>query len=183
MPAQGAAIEPCAKLALAQASRAEVASRSAMTRAVHALTTQGIAYAAQRAASTVGLAERPAAARVSEIPLAERSQSHRADESLDLQPGELVEVKSAEEIRATLDDRGMYRGLLFMGEMWRYAGQQLVVMKRIDSIMIESTSTLRTGIKNTVLLQGACCDGSDHGGCGANCYHLWREVWLRRVPA
>ena len=183
MAEQGPAeIQPCAKIALAQSARAEIASRSVMTRAVHALKSNGIAYATARAASAVGLAERPTPSRVSVMPVSEKRVADPG-EQLGLLPGELVEVKSAEEIRGTLDDRGMYRGLLFMGEMWRYCGEQMVVMKRIDSIMIESTSTLRSGIKNTVLLQGSCCDGSDHGGCGANCYHLWREVWLKRIPS
>lgn len=38
-------------------------------------------------------------------------------ETLDLQPGELVEIKSREEILATVDTGGRNRGLSFDGEM------------------------------------------------------------------
>ena len=104
----------------------------------------------------------------------------RADEVLGLQPGEWVEVKSAEEIRATLDWRGMARGLYFMDEMWRYCGQRFRVLKRMERLMVERTGDMRT-IKNTVLLEGTVCDGAAHQNCDATCQHLWREVWLRRV--
>ena len=104
----------------------------------------------------------------------------RADEVLGLQPGEWVEVKSAEEIRGTLDWRGMFRGLYFMDEMWRYTGQRFRVLKRMERFMVERTGAMRT-IKNTVLLDGTVCDGAAHENCDATCQHLWREVWLRRV--
>ena len=104
----------------------------------------------------------------------------RAEEVLALEPGEWVEVKSAEEIRATLDWRGMVRGLYFMDEMWRYCGQRFQVLKRMERLMVERTGEMRN-IKNTVLLDGTVCDGAAHDGCDATCQHLWREVWLRRV--
>lgn len=104
----------------------------------------------------------------------------RADEVLALAPGEWVEVKSAEEIRETLDRRGMVRGLYFMDEMWRYCGQRFRVLKRMERLVVERTGVMRK-VKNTVLLEGTACDGSAHEGCDATCQHLWREVWLRRV--
>ena len=110
----------------------------------------------------------------------EAQQARLADEVLGLQPGEWVEVKSAEEIRDTLDWRGMVRGLYFMDEMWRYCGQRFRVLKRMEHLMVERTGAMRT-IKNTVLLDGTVCDGAAHDGCDATCQHMWREVWLRRV--
>ena len=110
------------------------------------------------------------------------SGASHADEALGLALGEWVEVKSAEEIRNTLDTRGMFRGLFFMDEMWKYCGQRFRVLKRMENLMVERTGTMRS-IKNTVLLEGTTCDGSAHGNCDATCQHLWREVWLRRVDA
>ena len=104
----------------------------------------------------------------------------RADDALNLLPGEWVEVKSAEEIRGTLDRKGMFRGLYFMDEMWKYCGHRFRVLKRMERLMVERTGTMRR-IKNTVLLEGTTCDGSAHQGCDATCQHLWREVWLRRA--
>lgn len=89
-------------------------------------------------------------------------------------------MKSAQEIRDTLDSRGMFRGLSFMDEMWKYCDRRFRVLKPMKRLMIERTGTMRD-VKNTVLLEGTDCDGSAHQHCDATCQHLWREVWLRRV--
>lgn len=101
-------------------------------------------------------------------------------ECLGLKPGELVEVKSRAEIEATLDDCQLTKGLYFQEEMWDFVGQRFRVFKRVDKYVVEATMQTRP-IKNTVLLEGVFCDGSHHDGCAANCYHFWREAWLRRV--
>ena len=44
---------------------------------------------------------------------------------LGLRPGEVVRVRSASEIFATLDDRGTLDGLPFMPEMLKYCGRTL----------------------------------------------------------
>jgi hypothetical protein len=100
--------------------------------------------------------------------------------TLNLQPGELVEVKSKEEILATLDFMGRNRGLYFTPEMVKHCGKKFRVLKPIDKMVIEKTGQLRK-ISNTVLLEGSTCDGKAHGGCQRLCYCLWREIWLRRV--
>jgi len=100
--------------------------------------------------------------------------------SLNLRPGELVEVKSREEILATLDRRGRNRGLSFTAEMLKFCGGRYRVLKRVDRMIVEKTGRLRE-IANTVILEGVTCDGSDHDGCPRNCYCLWREIWLKRV--
>jgi len=99
---------------------------------------------------------------------------------LDLQPGELVEVKSADEIRATLDDLGKTRGLFFMPGMWEYCGQRLRVLFRIDRMMSEKTGDIRN-LKQTVILDGVTCDGKAHSGCQRGCYVFWKDTWLRRI--
>ena len=53
-----------------------------------------------------------------------------ASEQLDLRVGELVEVRSEQEILATLDEHGRLDGLPFMPEMLQFAGQRLRVDKR-----------------------------------------------------
>lgn len=99
---------------------------------------------------------------------------------LNLQPGELVEVKSREEILATLDLNKKNRGLSFTPEMKKYCGKRFRVLKRLDKMYIEQTGAMRQ-IANTVLLEGATCDGKEHRGCQRGCYCLYREIWLRRV--
>jgi len=99
--------------------------------------------------------------------------------TLNLQLGELVEVKSKEEILATLDFKGRNRGLHFTPEMVKYCGKRFRVLKQLDKMVNEKTGELRK-ISNTVLLQGSTCDGKAHRGCQRLCYCLWREIWLRR---
>ena len=52
---------------------------------------------------------------------------------LSLKPGEFVRVRSASEIFATLDERGMLDGMPFMPEMLKYCGRTLPVTQRADA--------------------------------------------------
>jgi len=98
--------------------------------------------------------------------------------TLNLQPGELVQVKSYQEISATLDKNGFNKGLLWMPTMQKFCGRKFRVYKRLNRIMIESTGEIRN-IKNTVLLDGVMCE--DLYGCDRSCFHFWRDAWLQRV--
>ena len=102
-------------------------------------------------------------------------------EPLDLQPGEIVEVKKPEEIAPTLDRRGRNRGLVFTPQMKPFCGGRYAVKNRVDRMILETTGRMRE-FKSTVILEDVTCDGTVIlGGCSRNAYHLWREVWLRRV--
>lgn len=104
----------------------------------------------------------------------------RCEEVLNLQAGELVEVKSIFEIQKTLDENGRYKGLYFMGEMRHFCGKQFRVHKKVNRILLESTAEIRK-VRNTVLLKGVMCDGHVQCGCDRSCFYYWREAWLRRV--
>jgi len=109
-----------------------------------------------------------------------KSKQESCNEVLGLQPGELVEVKSVEEIMATLDCNRRHKGLRWMTGMRKYCGKKYRVYRRLERIMLESNSEVRN-MKNTVLLEGVMCDGKDFGNCDRSCFHFWREAWLRRV--
>lgn len=100
---------------------------------------------------------------------------------LNLRPGDWVEVRSAEEILATLDDQGSLDGLVLMPEMLDYCGRRLQVAHRADKTCdtIDLSGMLR--MHNTVHLKGARCSGAAHGGCQAACLLFWKEAWLRPV--
>lgn len=102
-------------------------------------------------------------------------------DSIDLQPGELVEVRSMREIAQTLDDRGRHKGLYFMPEMEKFCGQRFKIFKKVEIILLESTGELRKLRSPTLFLDGVFCDGSQQGGCARSCFHFWRDVWLKRV--
>lgn len=97
--------------------------------------------------------------------------------SLGLQPGELAEVRSADEIRQTLDESRMLKGLTFAGGMYEHCGQQLRVLQRVDRLIEEKTGRLRP-VTDTVILEGSTC--SRYFGCARQMPYLWRESWLKR---
>jgi len=90
--------------------------------------------------------------------------------------GELVRVRSADEILSTLDSDGTVDGLLFMPEMLQYAGREFLVRASAHKTC-DGQGGLRK-MDNTVHLEGPRCDGSAHGGCQAACPIFWRAEWL-----
>jgi hypothetical protein len=107
-------------------------------------------------------------------------------EPLDLQPGEFVQVRSPEEIQATLDDKGMHRGLSFDREMLRYCGETLRVKARVDQIIDESTGRMIHIRRDAIILEGGVCTGECSTGrwfCPREIYAFWREAWLKRVQS
>jgi len=103
-------------------------------------------------------------------------------DTLNLQPGELVEVKSKEEIFRTLDKNNKNRGLLFDVEMVRYCGQPGRVLKRVEYILDEKTGKMIHFSTPCVVLEGVFCRSEYWGGhCPRSIHHYWREIWLKRV--
>ncbi len=100
---------------------------------------------------------------------------------LDLHAGELVEIRSLDEILATLDDHGELDSLPFMPEMQAWCGRQARVFRRVDKIFDWITLTGLRRMQDTVILEGLRCDGSAHNGCQADCALLWKEAWLHRA--
>ena len=103
-------------------------------------------------------------------------------EALELRAGEWVEVKTPREIAPTLDRQGRNRGLGFTPDMLPFCGRRYAVRSRVDRAILETTGEMHE-FKHTVILEEVTCDGhSILGGCSRDVYHLWREIWLRRVP-
>lgn len=101
-------------------------------------------------------------------------------EELNLQPGELVEVKSLPEIEATLDARGRNRGLSFEPEMAMHCGRRYRVAAPLRKIIVEDSGKM-VNLGNTVLLDGVVCRGICYQNCPRANRLYWREIWLRRV--
>lgn len=94
--------------------------------------------------------------------------------------GDVVEVRSQDEILATLDQHGTVDGMPFMPEMLQYCGQRF----RVGAVAHKTCDTARqtwTGrrLNSTVHLAGLRCDGSAHGGCQAECTLFWKDIWLK----
>jgi hypothetical protein len=100
---------------------------------------------------------------------------------LNLRVGDLVEVRSEQEILTTLDDQGATDGLPFMPEMLEFCGKRFRVDKRADKTCNTITVMESRRLHDTVHLENLRCSGSDHGGCQAQCFLFWKESWLKRV--
>jgi len=107
-------------------------------------------------------------------------------ESLNLQPGEWVEVKSMDSIAETLNESGSNRGLSFFGGMHLFCGRQYRVKGRLDRMIVDGTGEMRK-LNNTVFLEGSTCRcaylGFGMGGCSRCEFAYWREIWLRRTDS
>jgi hypothetical protein len=98
---------------------------------------------------------------------------------LNLRAGEIVEVRSESEIRASLDENDTLESLPFMPEMWKYCGRTFRVFKRADKTCVEGAYIRR--MKNAVFLEGVRCHGEDHDSCDRMCLIFWKEAWLQRA--
>jgi hypothetical protein len=105
-------------------------------------------------------------------------------EALNLQPGELVRIKSHEEILKTLDTNSRNRGLYFDAEEVPYCGGTYRVLIRVTKIIDEKTGRMQELKSPCVILDSVICQ-SRYSGCRMLCprsiYPYWREIWLERV--
>ena len=101
--------------------------------------------------------------------------------------GDWVEVRSKEEILATLDENGRLEDLPFMPQMLQYCGQRFQVFKRAGKTCSEVRGPagvvyVSRRLHDTVHLEHRC-DGRGYGGCQAGCLIFWKEAWLKGVGA
>jgi hypothetical protein len=105
--------------------------------------------------------------------------------TLNLQPGELVRIKSYEEILQTLDHDNKNRGMGFDGELMPFCGRTFRVRDRVVKFVDEKTGKMRNLKTAAVILDNVFCQArySHHRMfCPRSIYAWWREVWLERVP-
>src|SRR4051812_33208582 len=96
-----------------------------------------------------------------------------------LAPGDWVEVRSKDEILATLDGNGRLEGLPFMPQMLQYCGQRFQVFKHAGKTCCEMRGAagvvyVPRRLAGTVHLEHRC-DGRMYGGCQAGCLLFWKE--------
>ncbi len=128
-----------------------------------------------------GFNEVQARRRGSRYPFVEGSAEKPPIERLDLQPGELVEVRSKEEILATLDKNQKNRGLWFDSEMLPYCGGIYKVLRRVHHIIEEKSGKMVNMKFPCIVLEGVVCKSDYHRLCPRAIYPYWRENWLKRA--
>jgi hypothetical protein len=102
-------------------------------------------------------------------------------ELLNLRPGELVRIKSREEIMATLDANLLNRGMGFDTEMSRFCGRTARVKARASRVVDEKTGRLLTMKNPCIILEDIVCEGAFSMNCPREYVCWWREIWLERV--
>jgi len=104
--------------------------------------------------------------------------------TLNLQPGELVRVKSHEEILQTVTTDNLNRGMHWDAELVPYCGGVYRVLKRLSRIIDEKTGKMLEMKTPCIVLDSVVCQAR-YSACRMLCpkgmYPYWREVWLERV--
>ena len=114
------------------------------------------------------------------IPIGEATPTAK----LDLQPGEVVRVKSYRDILGTCDRANKNRGMRFDAEMVPYCGGTYRVLKRVTRIIDEMTGRMQILRNACIILEGVVCQAR-YSECRLFCprsvYPFWREIWLERI--
>jgi len=100
-----------------------------------------------------------------------------------LKPGDVVDVRSLEEVRQTLDASDRCGGLKFMKPMAAHCGRRYVVLTNVRQIFDEHHERMLR-LRRTVILRDVICHGLYVGaleGCDRCCFFFWKEDWLRKV--
>jgi len=104
--------------------------------------------------------------------------------ALNLQPGELVRVKSHEEILKTVNTVNAKRGMYWDAELVPYCGGTYRVLKRVTKLIDEKTSKMMEMKNPCIILDSVVCQAR-YSSCRMLCpksmYPYWREIWLERV--
>jgi hypothetical protein len=107
-------------------------------------------------------------------------------ETLGLEPGELVRVKSHEEILATVTASNMNRGMYWDAELVPYCGGTYRVLKRVTKVIDEKSGKMLEMKTPCIILDSVVCQARYSSGrmlCPRSIYSYWREIWLERVAA
>jgi hypothetical protein len=106
--------------------------------------------------------------------------------TLNLQPGELVRVKSHQEILKTVDSSNRNRGMYWDAELVPYCGGTYRVLQRVSRLIDEKTGKMIEMKNPCIILDTVVCQAR-YSPCRMLCpksmYPYWRELWLERVIA
>lgn len=114
------------------------------------------------------------------IPRGEKTPASK----LDLEPGELVRVRSYRSILATLNEDSCNRGMYFDAEMVPYCGKTYRVHARVNRVINEKTGTMQYLKNDCIILEDVvclACYAQNRRFCPRSIYPYWREIWLERV--
>jgi hypothetical protein len=103
---------------------------------------------------------------------------------LNLRPGELVRVRTKDEIIETLNGDLRNRGLSFDVEMVPHCGSVRRVLRRVQQLVDEKTGRMVRLPNACLILEDVACSGNlslRRMFCPRAVYPYWREIWLNRA--
>lgn len=109
-----------------------------------------------------------------------RKNRSSSKESLDLQVGDMVRVRSRLEILRTLGPGGCHYGLRVVPDMLRYCGKVYRVAGRVGRLIEPELGTMRQMSNECILLEGVTCSGG-RSLCSRREMFFWRDAWLSRI--
>jgi hypothetical protein len=103
------------------------------------------------------------------------------ESAVPLQIGDVVRIRSLDEIRLTLNADNRLKGCKFMPEMELYCGTIQRVFKPVERYLNECDYTVRKA-KGLVILENLFCQGvAEAGRCDRSCFYFWRVEWLEKL--
>ena len=98
-----------------------------------------------------------------------------------LNPGDIVRVRSREEIKQSLSPWNELRGCGFMDEMFQYCNTRQRVLKKVEKFLDERDYLVKK-TSGIIILENVICGGTKaFGPCDRSCFYFWREEWLEKV--
>lgn len=95
--------------------------------------------------------------------------------------GNLVRVRSVNNVSKTLDPLNSLDGCLFMKQMWDYCGKTFTIIKVVIHIFDEFQCKMYKTKIPLYLLDTVICNGlvdSFTHRCDRSCYFFWHEEWI-----
>jgi hypothetical protein len=114
------------------------------------------------------------------FPTFEVSAQGEGSEDWRLQAGDQVVVRSPAEIRATLNDQLMHRGLWFEPDMLKHCGRRYAVQSEVTKLIDIVTGEMRTMQTPAYILRDVHFSGERQLFNAQHEPLFWRSVWLRR---
>ena len=102
------------------------------------------------------------------------------DPPVNFGPGDIVTVRSEEEIRSLLDHWNGHKGCIFTPEMFERCGKSYRVLTNVEYFYDEVKQKM-CKCKDIYLLEGAVCSGRRRAfslPCDRNCFQFWHASWL-----
>ena len=113
------------------------------------------------------------------IPARESAKLYKPE--VPLMKGNLVRIRSREEILSTLDPFNELKGCAFLPEMFQYCGTTQRVFRVMEHFMDERDYKMKK-TRGIILLENVFCNGTPaFGVCDRCCLLFWREEWMEKI--